>query len=145
MERRREEDGAGDEEGGRGRERGGDGSQRGTGARGATTGSHTTCQQTHSRRGPRCLFGRCFGVRYDTYNHPDRTLKHNFLTYQCFDHMLLACCQSILLILYFRDHVKDADGVAGKLPCTGLARTGSDCCESCFSMCGGFGAYVDSS
>lgn len=75
--------------------------------------------------------------RHDAHCHPDRNPKENFLTCQRFDHMLLFCCQAVMLILTFRDCGKNEDGVAGQTPCTGLAKTGSDCCEMRFSTCGG--------
>ena len=71
--------------------------------------------------------------RHDVHDTKGQGLGENFLTCQCHEHMMLACCQAMLMILTFRDEIKDSKGQPGKLPCHGLARTGSDCCERCFS------------
>jgi hypothetical protein len=58
------------------------------------------------------------------------TLKHRFLTRECFQDVLLSCHFAVILISFFRDEHPN-------LECP-LDLTGTDCCERYFSENGSF-------
>ncbi len=68
--------------------------------------------------------------RWWVYKNPNLTLANNFLTRQCFQHVVLSCHAAVLLIMGSRDF-------APEHPIC-LALCGSDCCEDHFSDHGSF-------
>ncbi len=68
--------------------------------------------------------------RWWVYKNPNLTLANNFLTRQCFQHVVLSCHAAVLLIMGARDYAPD-------YPIC-LAKCGSDCCEDHFSDQGSF-------
>ncbi len=66
--------------------------------------------------------------RWWVYRNPNLTLAINFLTRQCFQHVVLSCHAAVLLIMASRDYAPDHPIY--------LAMSGSDCCEDRFSLHG---------
>ena len=62
------------------------------------------------------------------FNHKDRQLKIHFITRECYQHVLITCHFAVILICYMRDCFPDVE-------CR-LDLTGSDVCESFFSLNG---------
>ena len=62
------------------------------------------------------------------FNHKDRQLKIHFITRECYQHVLISCHFAVILICYMRDCFPDVE-------CR-LDLTGSDVCESFFSLNG---------
>ena len=70
--------------------------------------------------------------RWWVYKNPNLTLANNFLTRQCFQHVILCCHAAVLLIMASRDFAPDHP--------IHLALCGSDCCEDHFSL---HGSWID--
>ena len=76
-----------------------------------------------------CRFLRLW--RLQIVHDPDLTVQKNFYPNQTFNHVLLSCMAAVMYMIACRDLAP------GQPIC--LHKLGSDCCEQCFSMAGGWG------